>query len=102
MEWCYFVCGFLSAFLFVVVAYKIYRFLEGKFIVKKWYRVDKIVPSPTVGIWLVDFLHDDGSKAFGYCKKEPPADVPIERIKVYVKHMNTKICLYHVYWEVFD
>ena len=102
MEWCYFACGFISASLIAVGVYKIYCFLQTKFMSRKWYKVDKIVSSPTAGIWLVDFLHDDGTKAYGYCKKEPPAGVDVKNLKVYVKHMNTKICLYHVYWEIFD
>jgi len=98
----YFVGGFISASLIAVGIYKLYCYFQRKFMSKKWYQVAKIEPSPTKGVWLVDFLHDDGSKAYGYCKKEPPADVDIKNLRVYVKHFNNQICLYHVHWEIFD
>ncbi len=97
----YFLCGFVTALLLFICLCRIYGGLCRKFQAKKWYQVSKIVSSPTQGIWLVDFLHDDGGVGCGYCKKEPPANVDVKNLKVYVKHFNTKICLYHVHWEVF-
>ncbi|MBQ8436475.1 MAG: hypothetical protein IJX20_02360 [Alphaproteobacteria bacterium] len=102
MEIMYFLGGFVTASLIGVCICKFYCHFQRKFMSRKWYQVDKIVPTLAKDMWLVDFLHDDGGKAYGYCKKEPPADVDVKNLRVYVKHFNNHICLYHVHWEIFD